>query len=333
MPKRRIGLHKDVSSIFKCRKASPSGDVPLSADDPVVVLRRMPILQPPKYAPAPAQPPLVSSIEPARPAGGDAGQGSAPTSASVVAPAAVLRQEDTGAKPCPDVGFSDKPARGTGFQPAVHGQDGRATQPQSGTKPATGVSVPKTLAPKKTKIAVTMKARQPATGGMQKSLQQLKEKLFAAKPGVSRNRQKAMVVLVPALAIVLVFVLTQVVSSPSYTVAKDKQQAPPAAAGASGGEIDWQIPTPYPATLHDPMQARTRVPAQVQPQVPEAEQPQGEKLIVRSILHSENKPSAVVGTQIVHEGDTVLGTTVVRIHRDGVEFEKDGKKWTQKVEN
>lgn len=301
MPKRRIGLQKDVASIFK--------DVPLSADDPIAVLRRMPILEPPKYAPAPAQ-----QAEPH--------EGSAPTSPSSVETRPAVP------KPTPDARFSDKP-------PSAE------LEPHGGTVLATGGPVPKIAVQKRPNTAATKKASKPAPasvfdrrrGGMQKNLLQLKEKLFAPKAGISQTRQKAMVVLVPALAIVLVFVLTQVVSPPSYSVARDKQKAPATAVGDSCGQIDWKIPAPYPATLRDPMQTGPLVPVQAQPLVPQVSEPEAEKLIVRSILHSQNRPSAVIGTQIVHEGDVILGTTIVRIHRDRIEFEKDGKSWTQEIEN
>jgi hypothetical protein len=167
---------------------------------------------------------------------------------------------------------------------------------------------------------------------MQQSLRQIKSKLFAPKLGRSSTRQKAMLVLVPALAVVFVLVLTQLVGSPSRSLAKGKEKALTSTFADSAGEIDWKIPAPYPATLRDPMQASPLVTAQAKPQVPETVQPETDKLIVRSILHSQQLPSAVIGTQIVYEGDVVLGATIVRIGRDRVEFEKDGKTWTQQVE-
>lgn len=48
------------------------------------------------------------------------------------------------------------------------------------------------------------------------------------------------------------------------------------------------------------------------------------------ILYSDD-PLAIVDGEIAKEGDTINGTKVVKIHRDEVEFEKDGEKWTQQV--
>ncbi len=44
-------------------------------------------------------------------------------------------------------------------------------------------------------------------------------------------------------------------------------------------------------------------------------------------------PWAVIRGQVVHEGDAVDDIKVVKIHKDEVEFEKDGKRWTQKVDD
>ncbi len=67
---------------------------------------------------------------------------------------------------------------------------------------------------------------------------------------------------------------------------------------------------------------------------------------VTGILYSEDKPSAVVNGRIVHIGDTIHGVKVVKIHQEKlvnvkgkhyskrletakVEFEKNGIRWTQ----
>jgi hypothetical protein len=52
---------------------------------------------------------------------------------------------------------------------------------------------------------------------------------------------------------------------------------------------------------------------------------------VRDIIFSKDKPSAFVNGRIVYIGDKVHDATVVRINKDGVEFEKDGKKWIQNI--
>ncbi|MGA1980772.1 MAG: hypothetical protein ABSG99_09485 [Sedimentisphaerales bacterium] len=56
------------------------------------------------------------------------------------------------------------------------------------------------------------------------------------------------------------------------------------------------------------------------------------EVALKGILYSEDKPSALIGDAIVTEGDIIDGVKVVKIHRDSVEFEKDGEKWTQRTE-
>jgi len=52
---------------------------------------------------------------------------------------------------------------------------------------------------------------------------------------------------------------------------------------------------------------------------------------ISSIVISENNHSALIGTKLVREGNIIDGVTVVKIHEDRVEFEKNGKRWAQKV--
>jgi hypothetical protein len=58
----------------------------------------------------------------------------------------------------------------------------------------------------------------------------------------------------------------------------------------------------------------------------------GGLIAVKGIVYSKDNPSAVIGSQIVHEGDKVSGATIVKINEKSVDFEMNGKKWTQKVQ-
>ncbi len=49
------------------------------------------------------------------------------------------------------------------------------------------------------------------------------------------------------------------------------------------------------------------------------------------IVGTEDNHSALIGTKLVREGDIIDGVTVDKIYKDEVEFEKDGKRWTQKI--
>jgi hypothetical protein len=157
----------------------------------------------------------------------------------------------------------------------------------------------------------------------QQSWEQIKQKLFAPKPGASAKRQITTAVMIPILFIVLIFVLKQVLvtSAPRATLSKTIE--PEGNATTTTNKIDWQIPPLYPEALRDPMQPAWVTTSQMQSG--------NQELIVKGILYSEDKPTAIIGTNIVEVGDKILGATVVGINSDHVEFEMNGKRWEQKV--
>jgi len=52
---------------------------------------------------------------------------------------------------------------------------------------------------------------------------------------------------------------------------------------------------------------------------------------VTGIIYSEDKPSAILGGRIVHEGDVLNGVHIIRIYKNEVELEWNGRNWTQAV--
>jgi hypothetical protein len=162
------------------------------------------------------------------------------------------------------------------------------------------------------------------------SWKQITSKLFTAKPGASGTKQKAMVVIVPVLFIVLViFVFRGGVFGTSVHNAQASEENNNSAVVPAGldNQIDWEIPEPYPTTLRDPMQLGPVVTGTNQTETNELV-----KLIVKGILCSEDNSSALIGNSIVHEGDQIQGANVIKIDKNGVKFEMNGKKWTQKVQ-
>jgi len=161
--------------------------------------------------------------------------------------------------------------------------------------------------------------------------QQIKNKLFKPKRGASTAKQKAMVVMMPLLFIVLIFMLFRggvFGTSAGHTEASTEDIATGSVTAGANTKIDWEIPAPYPTTLRDPMRL-------VPVEITQTEQTETEKtieLIVKSILYSEDNPSAVIGNSIVHEGDKIRDVSVIKISKDSVEFEMNGKRWTQKVQ-
>ncbi len=53
--------------------------------------------------------------------------------------------------------------------------------------------------------------------------------------------------------------------------------------------------------------------------------------LVTGIVFNHQRSTAMVGNRIVHEGDVIRHVKVTRIYRDRVEFEANGRKWTQRL--
>jgi hypothetical protein len=154
-----------------------------------------------------------------------------------------------------------------------------------------------------------------------KILRPITDKLLAPRPGISPLRQKATLVIIAILPLVLIFVLPKVFTKPAKTGTKSAKTT---VAAAVNSEINWQIPPPLPENFRDPM---------VFGSSGQGQQEQAEAgPIVKGIVYSEDNPCAVVGERIVSAGDTVNGATVVKINPDSVEFASGDKKWSQKVE-
>jgi hypothetical protein len=154
--------------------------------------------------------------------------------------------------------------------------------------------------------------------------QKIKDKLFQSDSEVSSSRQRVMLILIPILVIALIYVIM-----PLFKRSKISKPIETGLAGVDDkGEIAWQAPEQYPTTLRDPMQAsvQTAFGGETETIV------SGGGLIVKGIVHSRENPAAVVGTQIVHEGDIISGASVVKISQDSVEFKMDDKRWVQKVQ-
>jgi hypothetical protein len=136
--------------------------------------------------------------------------------------------------------------------------------------------------------------------------------------------------MMPLLFIVLIFMLFRggvFGTSAGHTEALAEEAASGVVTAGANTKIDWEIPPPYPTTLRDPMRL---VPVEI-PQTEQTETGKTIKLIVKGILYTEDNPSAVIGNSIVHEGETIRGVSVIKISIDSVEFEMNGKRWTQKV--
>jgi len=134
--------------------------------------------------------------------------------------------------------------------------------------------------------------------------QEIRQKRLMESSRVHVARRRTMKLLVPVLSVILLVCLNKFHGVPSF-----------------GG--NWLRFGTYRNMFGDYVKSGVPTAAGVEHPI---------KLQVRGIAFSHDKPSAVIGTTIVHEGDIVSGATVVRIDRDSVEFEINGHRWTQRVQ-
>jgi len=154
----------------------------------------------------------------------------------------------------------------------------------------------------------------------QNTWKNIKNRFFAPKPGLSTQRQIATAMLIPILAIVFIAVAIKVFGLPGTGKAEAKVTDAPKSSAAVSDEVKWQAPEPYPTDLRDPMKIYRTT------EVHDTDQ---DNLFINGIVHSYDKPSVIIGDKIVHVGDRIGNTVITKITLNGVEFESDGKKWTQ----
>jgi len=227
--------------------------------------------------------------------------------------------QNNGVQQAPDASASQQ------HNSAVDKPDALQSQVQPKPQPQQSVQPPPTTpaAAEQPEADATLKTEKQLR--LRKNWGGMKSKLLAQKPGVNATRQKTTVILVPVLVVVLIFMFIKAFNVPSAepSSAAGVESGVESSGGVvgSGDEIDWQIPEPYPTTLRDPMRFGLAA----------AARGGTTELMVSGIVYSSDNPSAVVADKIVHEGDEILGVTVVKINANSVEFEMNGKKWTQKV--
>jgi hypothetical protein len=151
----------------------------------------------------------------------------------------------------------------------------------------------------------------------------IKDRLLAPKPGVSTSRQIATVVMIPVLFVIMIVVFTKLFYKPSTKKTEPAASQPTSVAVAFDNKTDWQIPEPYPTGLRDPMQFGSSGAADTETSGP---------IVLKGIAYSEDSPFAIIGSQIVKEGDKIFDATIIKINQDSVEFEINGTRKIQKVQ-
>jgi len=150
--------------------------------------------------------------------------------------------------------------------------------------------------------------------------QRLQSNVYDPSSPVGETRQKIMAGILVLLFAVFIAVAWNKLNSAHSPADLGGTDETAAVSLSKDSVIRWQEPGPYPKTLRDPMVLGTSGFAGEGPGLP-----------LRGIIYSEQRCSAIIGSRIVHQGDKIQNATVVRINKDSVEFELNGKTWTQKI--
>ncbi|MHC4645446.1 MAG: hypothetical protein ACYTBJ_08085 [Planctomycetota bacterium] len=251
---------------------------------------------------------------------------------SIFGGAPVPGKDDAKQQPCPP------PPQGPVREQRTRINETPWGQPSTQEPPVQAPKIPKPLEPHQAvQPPRVIPAKPPKRSAIEKqhgakiSWGQIQKKLFAAKPGAHTGRQKKMVILVPILFIVFIFVFSKVLFGPKGKSPVDVNQTQTSAAVVFTGQINWQIPDPYPTTLRDPMRSGPVIGPNNGTTTTVVDPLVTDQIDIKGILWVADNPSVNIGSEIFHEGDQVAGATIVKIHQESVEFEKDGKRWTQKV--
>ncbi|MGD8787383.1 MAG: hypothetical protein PVJ60_08165, partial [Phycisphaerales bacterium] len=157
--------------------------------------------------------------------------------------------------------------------------------------------------------------------------EQIDKKLLTPKPGVNPTKHKATVITIPVLFVALIFVLRGVFGTPVRNTKASEEDNTSKAAASLDNSIEWEIPAPYKSKFRNPLRlgsAETGFDDEIDPG-------QLVHLDLRGILYTEDKSSAAINGQVMYEGEKIRGVTIVKITKESVEFEFNGKRWTQKV--
>ncbi len=174
----------------------------------------------------------------------------------------------------------------------------------------------------------------PASGSVQ--LLEQRYRSPGAKTLAARIKGRAKIVVALALAAVLVWQLVKMTypsSTSDVRVGNEPKTRPQQPVTGLLPSAVWPVPNVYPQDIRDPMEWKAQENS-ANPQTQTiASTPESSRPVVRGILYSQDKPRAIIGTEIVGEGDVIQGAAIVKIGRKSVEFEMNGQKWVQEVEN
>lgn len=164
------------------------------------------------------------------------------------------------------------------------------------------------------------------------------------------TKQKVYTFMIPVLIALLAYMIYDVFFAGANTpdiaiIRKGRTEERKLAMEKAHTLITWQIPDMYPSDLRDPM-SEDKLDIYIKGQTLLLNDGQrrgadgkiytkqeaydiGLDIYIDSILYSTINRSVVIENMILHEGDEILKATIIKINKDSVDFERDGKKFTR----
>lgn len=146
----------------------------------------------------------------------------------------------------------------------------------------------------------------------------------------AEKRQVIMKAMIPILAVALIVFLRYPIGGPSRAQAETIELPSVEPVEPDVVESAWEVPAVYEYTGRDPMEPISVYSAATETST-EAAMSALESFDVAGLLLSDDRPAAIIGTRIVHEGEVVGNAVITAIVREGVEFERNGQTWRQSV--
>ena len=150
----------------------------------------------------------------------------------------------------------------------------------------------------------------------------------------AQNRQRITILIFVILAIVLAVAVVTIPSGSSVPTV-GALAGREASAAIPLVEIDWEAPDAYEPRWPDPTRlvysskrkaVVTQDPNAVLSNPIVAPPP---LLDIRGVVFSEEEPLVIVGTEVLHEGQSAGPIQIVKIRLDGVDLKSGDKTWTQ----
>ena len=224
---------------------------------------------------------------------------------------------------------------------AVPKPDKSGLQPIPSLEQKSQQDLPESPVPEKIKKQPKSK---PVPKAKSKRSKRKRYKFSASIQGAREQSEKKKIMIMVTLVVLLAFILIKTFLPMLRKKGEARSRVEDIMAQTLKKKIDttivWKIPELYPATVHDPMRAGQFRGSATNEWGEEIVAPENDdktakqeaevygSIVIKSILHSSQGRSVVIGNKILYEGNIVKGATIIKINRNNVIFSIEGHQFT-----